>query len=184
MCHYLSFKIDHQMRIYVGNLSSHEGIDNGWSLRPDQAREAEWTKDDNGETLTVRVPTMDRLSEEWWIKQILRRWPNRQKLLASITEGRSYDVKYWYKDGKCHRDDGPGVECKNGDKYWYKNGECHRDDGPAMEFSNGVKHWYKEGKLIGQFNRTRIVRRPRMNFGGQIPKIFIVFYNNFLTIRW
>ena len=25
------------------------------------------------------------------------------------------------------------VEYSNGDKYWYRNGECHREDGPSIE---------------------------------------------------
>jgi hypothetical protein len=53
--------------------------------------------------------------------------------------------KEWYKDGKCHRNNGPAVE-EDGDKFWYKNDELHRDDGPAIELSNGGKFWYKNGK--------------------------------------
>ena len=33
----------------------------------------------------------------------------------------------------------------NGSKYWYLNGKKHREDGPAIEFSNGNKHWYING---------------------------------------
>ena len=54
--------------------------------------------------------------------------------------------KFWYKEGKCHRDDGPAVEWTDGSKYWYKEGKCHRDDGPAIERANGTKYWYKEGR--------------------------------------
>ena len=36
---------------------------------------------------------------------------------------------------------------KNGDKIWYKEGKCHRVDGPACEFANGTKYWYKEGQF-------------------------------------
>ena len=42
--------------------------------------------------------------------------------------------KYWYKNGKHHRDDGPAIEMACGIKYWYKNGKHHREDGPAVEF--------------------------------------------------
>ena len=30
----------------------------------------------------------------------------------------------------------------NGDKYWYLNGKRHREDGPAVEFADGSKWWY------------------------------------------
>ena len=34
----------------------------------------------------------------------------------------------------------------NGDKYWYLNGKLHREDGPAVEYANGSKFWYLNGK--------------------------------------
>jgi hypothetical protein len=54
--------------------------------------------------------------------------------------------RYYYKEGKYHRENGPAIETANGDKYWYKNGELHREDGPAMETARGTKSWYYEGK--------------------------------------
>ena len=33
----------------------------------------------------------------------------------------------------------------NGDKYWYINGKRHREDGPAYEGANGTKYWYLSG---------------------------------------
>jgi hypothetical protein len=54
-------------------------------------------------------------------------------------------IKHWYKNGKCHREDGPAAEWCDGTKYWYKNGLLHREDGPAVETSNGEKCWYKNG---------------------------------------
>jgi hypothetical protein len=54
--------------------------------------------------------------------------------------------KYWYLNGKCHREDGPAIECASGNKYWYLNGKRHREDGPAVEWSNGNKYWYLNGK--------------------------------------
>ena len=29
-----------------------------------------------------------------------------------------------------------------GDKYWFLNGRLHRENGPACEFSNGYKTWW------------------------------------------
>ena len=53
--------------------------------------------------------------------------------------------KFYYKDKAMtliHREDGPAVECVNGDKFWYRNDKCHREDGPAIESANGDKSWY------------------------------------------
>ena len=55
--------------------------------------------------------------------------------------------KYWYLNGRLHREDGPAYECADGDKYWYLNGKYHRDDGPAIEHANGSKKWYLNGQL-------------------------------------
>jgi len=54
--------------------------------------------------------------------------------------------KFWYVNGKRHREDGPAVEFANGDKFWYLNGKLHRDDGPAFEYTNGDKFWYLNDK--------------------------------------
>ena len=54
--------------------------------------------------------------------------------------------KYWYKEGKYHREDGPAIEYSSGGKEWYKEGFHHREDGPAVELADGTKYWYKEGK--------------------------------------
>ena len=42
-------------------------------------------------------------------------------------------------------------ECKtnpNGNKYWYLNGKLHREDGPAYEHTNGDKLWYLNDKEV------------------------------------
>jgi hypothetical protein len=64
----------------------------------------------------------------------------------------------WYLNGKLHRDDGPAIECANGDKAWYLNDKRHRDDGPAIEWANDNKYWYLNGKELteAEFNtRTK-----------------------------
>ena len=71
-----------------------------------------------------------------------------------ITENNiTYDVeeyssgnKYWYINGKYHRENGPAIESKNGDKWWYVNDELHRENGPAVEHYDGSKEWYKNDK--------------------------------------
>ena len=47
-------------------------------------------------------------------------------------------TKYWYLNGKRHREDGPAVECADGHKEWYLNGKRHREDGPAVECADGT----------------------------------------------
>ena len=60
----------------------------------------------------------------------------------------SYGSKYWYLNGKLHREDGPAYEGSSGTKGWYLNGLCHREDGPAVKCANGDKEWYYHGEHI------------------------------------
>ena len=55
--------------------------------------------------------------------------------------------KYWYLDGKLHREDGPAIEYCNGSKEWWLNNKLHREDGPAIEWKDGSKQWYLDGKI-------------------------------------
>jgi hypothetical protein len=55
--------------------------------------------------------------------------------------------KYWYLDGKLHREDGPAFEGSDGSKCWWLNGKRHREDGPAFEGSGGSKFWYLNDKF-------------------------------------
>ena len=57
-------------------------------------------------------------------------------------------TKYWYLNGNRHREDGPAIEYAAGTKYWYLNGDLHRGDGPAIEDANGTKYWYLNGKKV------------------------------------
>lgn len=56
--------------------------------------------------------------------------------------------KYWYLNGKRHREDGPSIERANGNKYWYLDDKLHREDGPAIEYADGTKKWYLDGKEV------------------------------------
>ena len=59
-----------------------------------------------------------------------------------IIETNDAGTKFWWLNGKLHREDGPAVELCDGSKYWYINNRLHREDGPAVEFANGIKGWY------------------------------------------
>ena len=56
--------------------------------------------------------------------------------------------KVWFKNGKCHREDGPAFIYFDGSKYWFKNGKYHREDGPAVISSDGTKEWWINGKRV------------------------------------
>jgi hypothetical protein len=36
----------------------------------------------------------------------------------------------------------------SGDKFWYLNGKRHREDGPAIEYADGDKYWYLNGQRL------------------------------------
>ena len=57
-----------------------------------------------------------------------------------------YGCKYWFLNGKLHREDEPAIEYADGEKWWYLNGKLHRENGPAVEYSNDGKYWYLNGK--------------------------------------
>ena len=65
--------------------------------------------------------------------------------------------KYWYLNGKIHREDGPAIDRANGDKFWALKGKIHREDGPAIEYADGVKSWYLNGhKLTEQEWKAKV----------------------------
>ena len=39
---------------------------------------------------------------------------------------------------------------ESGSKYWYKNDKQHREDGPAVEHVNGCKEWWYKGFFVGK----------------------------------
>ena len=63
--------------------------------------------------------------------------------------------KFWYLNGKLHREDGPAIECANGYKSWCLNGKLHREDGPAIEWANGDKSWYLNGEEVTEEEHKR-----------------------------
>jgi hypothetical protein len=57
--------------------------------------------------------------------------------------------KFWWKNDKLHRKDGPAIEWSSGTKSWHINGKRHRDDGPAIECFDGEKRWWLYGEFYG-----------------------------------
>lgn len=97
---------------------------------------------ENGICYTLSEPGIMPGDQRWYLygKQIIHRELGPAMIL--------YGDKYWYRNNKIHRIDGPAIEYKNGSKKWYLNGKCHRLDGPAIEYADGYKEWYIEGELI------------------------------------
>jgi hypothetical protein len=56
--------------------------------------------------------------------------------------------KYWFLNGKLHREDGPAVEYSDGCASWYLNNKLHREDGPAIDHSNGDTYWWLNGEHL------------------------------------
>ena len=47
----------------------------------------------------------------------------------------------------------------NGTKYWYLNGKLHREDGPAIEWADGYKFWYLDGKEVTEEEHKRMTSK-------------------------
>ena len=130
----------------------------------------EWRK--NGERHRLDGPAYECINgyKSWWINGKIHREDGAACEYADGTkeyflngvkvEGKDLPMNKWprceidddgnkrWKNerGQYHREDGPAIEYKNGDKIWYKNGNRHREDGPAIEWASGIKEWFVEGK--------------------------------------
>ncbi len=69
--------------------------------------------------------------------------------------------KYWYINGKFHREDGPAVEFADGYKEWYLNDKRHREDGPAVEFHDGTKEWWVNDRLLSEEEFTKKAKNKK-----------------------
>jgi hypothetical protein len=86
MCEYVSFRVDKRGTIYMGDMYSHDGIEAGFDLKPEQTMEGEWTGEEH-DSLSVRVPPGE--SDAPYMSAIMARWPNRTAFLADQVEGRN-----------------------------------------------------------------------------------------------
>ena len=145
MCHFLSFVVrESDGNLFFGQLDSHSGIEEGWGLKPGSYREAEWTRDDRGESLTIRVKPGELESQFGAL--VLSRFPTRKKLLEYIRRGKTGDASYRYLSGVPHCEDGPAVVYADGGEEWYCAGRLHCEDGPAVKWATGYKAWYFAGE--------------------------------------
>lgn len=50
-----------------------------------------------------------------------------------------------------------GIAQRPEGKFWFKEGKCHREDGPAVEWTDGSKSWYLEDKLYFPKNLNNFI---------------------------
>jgi hypothetical protein len=46
-----------------------------------------------------------------------------------------------------------------GSKFWYLNGKLHREDGPAIEWASGDKWWYLNNKRVTEEEHKRLTSK-------------------------
>ena len=61
-------------------------------------------------------------------------------------------IRYYNKSGELHRLSGPAVITPSGWQAWFRNGVCHRTDGPAIEYTCGTSEpdWYLNGTVMSE----------------------------------
>ena len=52
----------------------------------------------------------------------------------------------------------------DGSKYWYLNGKLHREDGPAVEHADGDKSWWLDGRRYTKSDHKAEVARRHNEF--------------------
>jgi len=57
-------------------------------------------------------------------------------------------TKWWFLNGKYHREDGPAIEYEDGRQHWFINNTRHRLDGPAYIKNDNTKEWYINGHHV------------------------------------
>jgi len=62
------------------------------------------------------------------------------------------------------------VVYESGTKFWYLNGKLHREDGPAIEYANGDKSWYLNNEKLTE-EEWRAKLQPQPNWVGKVVEI-------------
>lgn len=74
---------------------------------------------------------------------------------------------YLKKGIRRHREDGPALIDKEGNKYWWQNDKKHRLDGPAIEFHDGkVEYWiddvhYSKESYLKKIEELKTMFKPK-----------------------
>ncbi len=80
-------------------------------------------------------------------------------------------TKFWYLNGKLHREDGPAIEWAEGTKSWWLNGKRHREDGPAIVRAAGYKSWWLNGARYTEEDFKRKLNPVKELTVGEISKL-------------
>jgi len=72
--------------------------------------------------------------------------------------------KFYYFNGKFHREDGPAIERRDGTKAWLLNDNYHRINGPAIEYANGEKSWWYYGEWIECSSQKEFEKLLKLKF--------------------
>ena len=65
----------------------------------------------------------------------------------------------------------------DGSRYWYMNGKFHREDGPAFEYANGDKIWYINGKHLTEEEFLQMTQKHTIIIDGQEISISAESFN-------
>lgn len=96
---------------------------------------------------------MEDTTDKQQIRKLLRL--ERSSLIFSF-EGQASEKTEWkLPDGRLHREFGPAVEWKHGDKEWWLNGFRHRDDAPAIIYKDGYQAWFNHGVCLKEIGPIR-----------------------------
>lgn len=69
-----------------------------------------------------------------------------------------------------HREDGPAVVDKQGNKFWWYQNKKHRLDGPAVEYSNGqVEYWIDDSRYITKESYLKKIEELKTMFSPKKP---------------
>ena len=67
------------------------------------------------------------------------------------------DGKCWIVDGKLHREDGPAIECTNGNKAWFLKGKQYsKEEYELHKYSNTTEATIKKVRARERFSFTEI----------------------------
>jgi len=66
------------------------------------------------------------------------------------------------------------VEYASGTKYWFRDGKRHRLDGPALEYASGTKEWFLDGEELTEAQWRKRVTKP--NCEGKVVEVDGVQY--------
>ena len=59
----------------------------------------------------------------------------------------------------------------DGTKRWYLNDKCHREDGPAVECADGSKRWYLNDRLLTEAEFNKQIADKKISCAGKVVEV-------------